>query len=45
MNKDGHPTGGWKFYNDNGSLIEVGNYKDGKQVGRWLACDLLKSTI
>ena len=42
MNKNGLPTGGWKFYNDNGSLREVGNYHYGKRVGRWLAGDLSK---
>jgi antitoxin component YwqK of YwqJK toxin-antitoxin module len=40
MNKNGLPTGGWKFYNDNGSLREVGNYNFGIRVGRWLAGDL-----
>ena len=42
MNKQGLPHGGWKFYNDNGSLREIGNYNYGIRVGRWLAGDLSK---
>ncbi|MBI1836536.1 MAG: hypothetical protein HYR91_04655 [Flavobacteriia bacterium] len=39
-NQNGLPTGLWKFYNDNGSLREIGYFKNGKKQGRWLAGDL-----
>ncbi len=41
-NKNGLPTGIWKYYNDNGSLREIGRYENGKREGRWLAGDLSK---
>lgn len=42
LNRNGLPTGIWKYYNDNGSLREVGKYKNGKKEGRWLSGDLSK---
>ena len=30
----------WKFYNESGSLIEIGNYIMGKKDGKWLQGDL-----
>lgn len=42
QNKDGLPNGLWKFYNDNGSLREMGHYINGKKTGRWLSGDLSK---
>lgn len=39
-NRNGLPTGLWKFYNDNGSLREIGYFNNGKKQGRWLAGDL-----
>ncbi len=42
LNKNGLPTGVWKYYNDNGSLREIGRYNYGKRDGRWLSGDLSK---
>jgi antitoxin component YwqK of YwqJK toxin-antitoxin module len=42
INKNGLPTGIWKYYNDNGSLREIGRYINGKKHGRWLSGDLSK---
>ena len=28
--------GEWKYFNENGKLIQSGNYKDGYQVGKWV---------
>ena len=39
-NRNGLPNGLWKFYNDNGSLREIGYFNNGKKQGRWLAGDL-----
>ena len=33
---NGKEIGEWEFYNKNGQLIIKGNYKDGKEYGRWV---------
>jgi antitoxin component YwqK of YwqJK toxin-antitoxin module len=38
--KNGKRNGWWRFYNDEGKLIEVGQYIDGEKDGRWLSGDL-----
>ena len=42
---NGLPTGIWKFYENDGSLNEVGEYKMGKRDGRWLKGDLSKTNF
>jgi antitoxin component YwqK of YwqJK toxin-antitoxin module len=42
---NGLPTGVWKFYENDGSLHEVGEYKLGKRNGRWLKGDLSKTNF
>jgi len=34
-NNDKKLTGEWKFYNENGKCIEIGNYKNDKKDGNW----------
>ena len=36
---DGVPTGHWKWYRKDGSLMRSGSFEGGKQVGKWTTYD------
>ncbi|WP_430410700.1 toxin-antitoxin system YwqK family antitoxin [Kordia sp.] len=35
FNKEGKLQGEWKSYDTNGKKVAVGNYENGKKVGKW----------
>lgn len=35
FNKEGKLQGEWKSYDTNGNKVAVGNYENGKKVGKW----------